>query len=52
MAAPRLRNFLLALALVLLVCGAALRVKGHPFSWYVIGASILLYIFARFFLKR
>jgi hypothetical protein len=50
--APGLRNPLLFLALLMLIAGAVLRIRQQPLSWYFIVAAFLVYIFARFFIKR
>jgi hypothetical protein len=52
MTAHRWRPILIALAFLLLLAGAVLRFKQHPLSWYFIGLAFVLYIVARFFLKR
>ena len=43
---------MLFLALVMLIVGAVRRSREQPLSWYVIVAAFLVYIFARFFIKR
>jgi hypothetical protein len=52
MSGAGLRNILIALAFLLLLAGAVLRMKQHAFAWYFIGAAFLLYIIARFIIKR
>lgn len=50
--APGLRNPLLFLALLLLIVGAVLRIREQPLAWYFIIFAFLVYLFARFFIKR
>jgi hypothetical protein len=40
------------IAFILLIAGAVLKLKGHPEAWYLLGISIVLYVFARFFIRR
>ncbi|GAA4302138.1 hypothetical protein [Compostibacter hankyongensis] len=49
---PRLRNILLLVAFLILIGGTVLKMREHPAAWYLIGFSIALYIFARFFMRR
>lgn len=52
MGQPSLRNLLMALGLVLMVAGAIMRIKGIAAAWYVMGTSVIVYVFARFFYPR
>lgn len=47
-----LRNILIALAFLLLIAGAWLRMSRHAFGWYFVGAAFMVYIVARFFIPR
>jgi hypothetical protein len=52
MSRSALRGLLIALAFLLLIAGAWLRMNRHAFAWYFIGAAFLVYIIARFFIRR
>lgn len=52
MGRPSVKNFLMALGLALMVAGAVMRIKGNDDAWYVIGLSLVVYLFARFFYSR
>jgi len=48
----RFRNVLLIFAMLLLIAGAILKLRASPLAWYFIIVAFVLYITARFFIRR